>query len=270
MTSYFKNIFLVAVFIIFSHGLPAYANNISVSNAGLGAQDTGGQTMEIQFDITWEHSWSDAINSDAAWVFVKYSTDGGVTWSHATLKRSGTNPSGFSGGSGTSVNLIVPTDKKGVFIQRSAAGNGTLSATDVKFVWDYGADIGSDFSYLDAITAVIKVFAIEMVYVPLGSFYIGDGDGSSQSIGAFYQNVNTSVLIDNTLKQSIKCGSTNFDDAQLTTTGIGIKGDAGLDTNNDGTIDNLNFPTGYNAFYMMKYEISQGQYRNFLNTLTRL
>jgi len=83
MTSYFKNIFLVAVFIIFSHGLPAYANNISVSNAGLGAQDTGGQTMEIQFDITWEHSWSDAINSDAAWVFVKYSTDGGVTWTLA-------------------------------------------------------------------------------------------------------------------------------------------------------------------------------------------
>lgn len=29
------------------------------------------------------------------------------------------------------------------------------------------------------------------------------------------------------------------------------------------------FPKGFNAFYCMKYEISQGQYRDFLNTLTR-
>ncbi len=29
------------------------------------------------------------------------------------------------------------------------------------------------------------------------------------------------------------------------------------------------FPTGYRAFYAMKYEISQGLYAAFLNTLTR-
>ena len=52
-------------------------------------------------------------------------------------------------------------------------------------------------------------------------------------------------------------------------TGIGIDGDGGLDTDNDGTIDNAQFPTGYNAFYMMKDELSQIQYVEFLNTLTR-
>jgi formylglycine-generating enzyme required for sulfatase activity len=40
---------------------------------------------------------------------------------------------------------------------------------------------------------------------------------------------------------------------------------------NDGTSKTLPaaFPEGYNAFYMMKYDISQGQWRDFLNTLTR-
>jgi formylglycine-generating enzyme required for sulfatase activity len=39
----------------------------------------------------------------------------------------------------------------------------------------------------------------------------------------------------------------------------------------DGTtaVDNPDYPTGYGAFYCMKYEISQGQYADFLNTLDR-
>jgi formylglycine-generating enzyme required for sulfatase activity len=60
-----------------------------------------------------------------------------------------------------------------------------------------------------------------------------------------------------------------MDDAQIENIGIGIDGDGGLDTDDDGSIDNADFPTGYNAFYSMKYEISQGQYLEFLNTLTR-
>jgi hypothetical protein len=49
---------------------------------------------------------------------------------------------------------------------------------------------------------------------------------------------------------------------------IRIKGDAGIDTNNDGTLDNTSYPTGYRAFYVYKYEMSEQQYADFLNTLT--
>jgi len=59
------------------------------------------------------------------------------------------------------------------------------------------------------------------------------------------------------------------DDSQLESGGVGIDGDGGLDTDNDGDIDNAGFPTGYQDFYLMKYELSQGQYRDFLNTLTQ-
>jgi formylglycine-generating enzyme required for sulfatase activity len=38
----------------------------------------------------------------------------------------------------------------------------------------------------------------------------------------------------------------------------------------DGLLDNTDYPTGYKAFYCMKYEISQGQYADFLNTLSSM
>ena len=66
----------------------AFANNVVVSNISLTGQNTGGQFTLVQFNITWENSWrisGGPSNHDASWVFVKYSTDGGATWRHATL-----------------------------------------------------------------------------------------------------------------------------------------------------------------------------------------
>ena len=249
---------------------PAYANNITTSNVTINTQSTANKTCVVQFDISWQNSWRNPMNYDAAWVFVKYSTDGGSTWAHATLKASGTNPSGFSGGSGTGVDIIVPSEKKGAFIQRAAAGKGTVTATGVQLVWDWGADGLSQNSAtpisLDTDLRV-KVFAVEMVYVGTGSFYIGDGNGVTQATGALHQIDMTGVKIGTLLEQTIR-GDATYDDSTLNS-GIGIQGDGGLDTNYDGIIENPNFPTGYNASYVMKYEISQGQYRDFLNTLTR-
>jgi len=65
-----------------------FANNVAVSNISLTGQDATNDFTFVQFNITWDNSWRTNIvssNHDAAWVFVKYSTDGGATWSHATL-----------------------------------------------------------------------------------------------------------------------------------------------------------------------------------------
>jgi hypothetical protein len=113
-----------------------YANNIAVSNVTITGQSTSAQTCKVQFDISWNNSWRNAINYDAAWVFIKYSTDSGTTWAHATLKTAGTNPSGFSQGTGTGLDIVVPTDKKGAFLQRTSNGSGSVSTTSIQFVWD--------------------------------------------------------------------------------------------------------------------------------------
>ena len=256
----------------------AYANNISVTNVSITAQSTANQTANVQFDITWANSWCNAINWDAAWVFVKYSTDSGTTWAHATLKASGgtptssgngiINPTGFSQGAGTGLNIIVPTEatsgKKGAFLQRSANGVGTVTTTGVQLVWDWSqAKLSSDgVTPVTATTAArVKVFAIEMVYIPQGAFSAGD---NATSVGSFkagpsnpgpwnIQNANAISVTNN--------GSYGFYYVSAGNSGESATGSAF-------TI-NTTFPSGYNAFYCMKYDISQGQYRNFLNTLTR-
>ena len=141
----------------------ASANAVSVTNVVVTSQNTVAKTCKIQFDLSWNNSWRNRSNYDAVWVFVKYSTDAGITWNHATLKTSGINPEGFSVGSGTPLELKVPADKKGCFIQRSSDGQGTVSASALQLVWDWG----SDGLTLETV-ARVKVFAVEMVYIPGG------------------------------------------------------------------------------------------------------
>ncbi len=259
-----KNLFfLILLFFLSSN---CYANNIAVNNVSFISQNTTTDTMTIQFDISWANSWRDTDNYDAAWVFIKYSTDFGITWSHATLKTSGTTPSGFSIGSGTAIEIIVPTDKKGAFIQRSATGNGTLSTTSIQFVWDYGTDIAASTKDADAGRAIARVMGIEMVYIPQGAFYVGDATTSNVT-GQFSAH-NTTAVFQVTGEGALTLGGS-------TAGNLGNNNASGMhsdcDDFNNSTTQSLpaEFPKGYNAFYLMKYELSQGQYRDFLNTLTR-
>ncbi|MBI3985637.1 MAG: SUMF1/EgtB/PvdO family nonheme iron enzyme [Lentisphaerae bacterium] len=231
----------------------AVANNVAVSNVTMLSRGPG--TAQAVFDITWENSWWDATNYDACWVFVKYSTNAGASWSHATLRASGTNPAGFSKGSITNIDIVVPADKKGGFIQRSANGSGTLASAAVEFTWDFIAD-----GVATSATAQVRVFALEMVYVPTASFELGSG---GNEVGHFYEYNQTT----NTYTVS----STNA----ITTSTVngnlwGIGGTTGDDAVSPADPNDIPaaFPKGYSAFYCMKYEISQRQYCDFLNTLT--
>ncbi len=242
----------------------AFANNLSITNVSLRSKNVDAGTIAIEFDISWENSWKDATNSDAVWVFAKYCTancaDGSTgTWHHATLANFGTNPAGFSGGKFTPMDVIVPGDEKGAFIQRSGTGTGTVANTFAKLTWNYSADGVSDADANGANTR-IRVFGIEMTYIPSGAFYIGDGNGSSESNYAFHQNGvdNTAVQITGTPK-SITVDANGFDDIDSSP----------LSINAGGITGNSSWPTGYKAFYLMKYELSQGQYVQFLNMLTR-
>jgi hypothetical protein len=61
-----------------------------------------------------------------------------------------------------------------VFINRSANGSGTLTLNNTGLRWNYGAN-----GVTDNHKVIVKVFAIEMVYVPQGKLYLGSGgDGN--------------------------------------------------------------------------------------------
>ena len=257
----------VAIFFLFFSSV-AFANNITMANSALHEKDAVANTIKVQFDISWENSWRDFSNYDAAWVFVKSClsacSDGDTgTWHHATLKTSGTNPANFSIGSGTVIDIVVPSDKKGAFIQRHAAGSGTLSTTAVKFVWDYGADGVTD-SAVTSSTMRFRLFAIEMTYIPQGAFSAGDTAGASGSTGSFEAG-NTNAVFPLTSENALTLGG-----ASANNLGNNDNGSIYEDYN-DSTTKSLPaaFPKGYAPFYLMKYEVSQGQYVRFLNTLTR-
>lgn len=216
------------------------ANDITVSNAGISGQNTTAKTTVINFDVAWENSWRTSTNEnnyDAAWIFVKYRKNGTTDWRHATI-----NTAGFTPGAGAAI--TVSADGKGVFFYRNANGIGNISFTANQLVWNYGTD-----GLLDNETVEIKVFALEMVYIPQGTFMLGSGgtDVNGYKTGATSTPYNVTAT-------AITFGTSGIN---LNTNGKGPT---------TGTLPS-SFPTGFNAFWVMKYETSEQQYVDFLNHL---
>ena len=247
----------------------AQANHITVTNVSLRQTSTNAGTTCVQFNLSWENSWRATwvepstpegsvtiTNWDAAWVFVKYRLSGG-NWQHVMLASNGhTAPLGVTidlGTNGGGINV-------GAFIYRSANGSGTLNLSPVRLRWDYVAAGLTTTNLID-----ISVQAIEMVYIPKGPFSVGDGSGLGDMKGSFTDGAWTSgtafpfritseaaLLITNA--PGYLWGTTSNPTLNYTINPQGILSNA--------------FPKGYNAFYCMKYEITQGQYTDYLNLLT--
>jgi formylglycine-generating enzyme required for sulfatase activity len=157
-------------------------------------------------------------------------------WEHANLNVSSGNHTAPAGST-----IDVPSDGTGVFIYRSSAGSGTFSLSGVKLRWDYGTN-----GILDDAEVKVEVFAIEMVYVPQGEFAVGIQSASSRFITT---TINTST-------------------ANTAPAGQGNLGGAAGGFPTSQTAPNASWPNGFNAFYCMKYELSQVGYKDFLNCLT--
>lgn len=190
-------------------------------------------------------------------------------WYHAYL-----NNSGHSAGTGTAASVqsalvdegtafnSTTNPAVGAFIYRSSTGSGTFSVSNAQLRWNYGANGILDNDIVD-----IKVFAIEMVYVPQASFYLGDGN-TSLPRGRFSKADSTTVPFLVTSENAITLGGTTAGNLGNNNT----SGQGNLDDFNNTTTKTLPaaFPKGYNAFYCMKYPITGFQLSEFINTLNRM
>lgn len=232
---------------------PAAANNIAVTNVALNNQDVGAQTVDVQFNLSWENSWRSAAanpaytNWDAAWVFLKVKDQSG-NWRPATLS---TNSADHTPAANSTIDPA--SDGTGVFVYRSGdLGGGAVAYTNTRLLWKYGLD---GFSFAAGAVVTVSVHAIEMVYVPTGSFSVGSG-GSGVSEFYTYPTATTVYAITNEAEITVGTSAGNLYYASTTYGG------------DRGTPIPAAFPKGYAAFYCMKYEITQGQYADFLNKLT--
>lgn len=225
------------------------ANNVQVGAPSVGGQNTTSHYSIVNFDVSWENSWRTSTNEsnyDAVWVFVKFRKSNSSLWQHATLNYGSPGTAAASGHTEPAgATLSGTSDGKGVFVYRNANGTGNVSFTGAGLRWNYGAD-----GVLDNDSVEIRVFAVEMVYITPGQFYLGSG---GTEVGTFKAGgTSNPYLVTSDSAITVGSGAT---DLSYSGSGDGV-----------GPIP-LAFPKGYNAFWSMKYEISEQQYADFLNSL---
>jgi formylglycine-generating enzyme required for sulfatase activity len=185
-------------------------------------------------------------------------------WEHALL-----NNVGNSSGTGTPALVQVGLWKEdlsfsavsnpalGAFFYRSQQGVGTTQLQQAKLRWNYGANLVGDNDIVE-----VQVFAIEMVYVPSSAFYLGSGGAETGSFtnGSWINGFTVPYLVSSE-------GVINIAPNAGSLWGTNTNGNQTIGP--QGTLP-TSFPKGHAGFFCMKYELGQGQYRDFLNNITRL
>ena len=254
-------------------------NMIQVANIRRTEAAVAGQS-DLRFDLIWGHTWRakwtepaetsvagktmPMENWSAAWVFAKYRIPGQETngYFHATLSPDRTQHKvpdavtldvGLTAGKGM-----------GVFLYRAKAGHGPLDLKDVRLCWLHGADGVTNPAAVD-----LKVFALEMVYVPRGEFVVGSGGTEKGSFtdGAWTDGATIPFLVDANWSGPAAEGSNarRIGGAPGRLWGTSEFGKKTIGP--EGAIVN-SYPTGYEPFYCMRYEVTRGQFTAFLNTMS--
>ncbi len=240
----------------------ALGNNIQILSSELLIDDPEPGSAVINVQVQWENSWrtSSAPNNwDAAWIFVKYQDDITGLWHHARLHGDGEHIA--TGGMIVSTGLLTPGQPfhltnnwgVGVFVHRGTDGFGTVNES-VGLRWNYALQ-GVDAADI----AQMKAFAIEMVYVPEGAFYLGSGgtEASGFTDGAWTAGASIPLQIGSESALTVAETPGNLWSVYQFFPEI-VSG-----------LLPAAFPKGYSASYMMKYGIAQQDYVDFLNTLNR-
>jgi formylglycine-generating enzyme required for sulfatase activity len=250
------------------------ADPLRIENVRQAGGPVAGRSSVV-FDLAWDHSWRadwkesadrhsgtgtlSLENWDAAWVFIKFRKSGNDGYSHATLSNSRAD---HHVPSGAALDVGLTDDRRrgvGVFVYRDAAGHGANVWHGVSLCWLHGAD-GVD----NADSVDIEVLAIEMVYVPKGPFWAGDG--ATKKVAAQFSAGKASDPFHIQSEGAITLGGES-------NRNLGNRDGIGLywvEDFNGGRTRTLppQFPKGYEAFYCMKTEVTQGQYVAILNTVS--
>ncbi|MEM9985959.1 MAG: SUMF1/EgtB/PvdO family nonheme iron enzyme [Bacteroidota bacterium] len=208
--------------------------NLSLSN-GLRFTDlslVSQQTLAVK--VSWDNAWRFApdtltSNHDAVWIFVKYQTAAGQ-WLHASLDS--LKPLGNH-----LLQASLPPDQAGAMVSLAFPFSGQVSAQPLSIRLQ---------SPLPPDAVAVVVMGIEMVWVPEGPFWLGD-------TRSFHHIRDAS------------------DDGPLFVGDAGSIAPGQIDLGEEDSLAQaipVSFPKGYRGFYLMKYELTQAQYRDFLNTLT--
>ncbi len=212
-----------------------------------------------EFSVRWNNSWRHDRNYDAAWIFLKADPGSGWGWQHVRLAHEGHRVLADSQASGPAPELLLAPDRMGLFVQPSAAHRGEFRCR-----LSLALDPSSFERFPQGHKIELAALGVEMVYIPEGPFTLGDPGEEALQYGSFYKsgpggNPNGLVRIES--EAAIEVGPQAGMLHYRNHTRPRYEGDQG------GPVPAA-FPKGYRAFYIMKYELSQGEYARFLNLVT--
>ena len=217
-------------------------SNLKANNLQLGIP-TVTTSNKLVFTVSWDNSWNTTSapnNWDGVYLFAKYRNCASTgAWEHVTFS---TTLADLTTGSPLEVDSYN-LDGKGVVVKRKNTGSGNITNVTVTLEMTAPND-GASYDF--------KVFGIEMVFIPTGDFYLGDGVSyySFKDGGSGAANTPLHVTSDGSLTRGTSAGNIYSTSAGTVPTSIPAS-----------------FPLGYDSVYVMKYEITQGQIVSFLNTL---
>jgi len=211
-----------------------------VGDLKLTARGSEPDARVVQIAATWKNGWKNARNHDALWIVMRDANDGAA----ATLKLAAEGHVVR----GTPGARIVPApDGTGAFIEPTEEHRGPVN-------WNVALQLADTVERPSAIAA----WGVEMVFIPAGGFELGDDAPGVAAKGAFRDGGGGpySVQSEAAVEVGPDAGQLHYD-AGRTPQYVG---------DNAGPIPAA-FPKGTRAFYLMKYELRQGEYARFLNAL---
>lgn len=226
------------------------ANNVRiVEDVKVGTISNG--VAEVTFKIAWDNSWRDDYNWDAVYVFMKTKRTTDLEWTHAYfMDDNNTVSSGYDCWAGRCTNSA--NNRQGVFIYRNSKGRGDSEVT-ATLRWNTSKP-GYKESELQSGAIEMSLQCIEMVYVPQGAYYLGDGASKNSLRKKFRQILPEWDLIDSHDKTQKYTASTQYADGNS----YSVSGPANRVTEAQGTAGiasgNIYMTAAGDGFWQVEFE----------------
>lgn len=207
-------------------------NAVVANNVRIGEISSDGQTVELS--VAWDNAWNlstGPANHDAVWLFLKIQRSG--KWEHLHLAAHASAHVALEAGRLT---IAPDPDGLGLMLQTAWVGSGPIPETHLRIQLAEPI-LAGEFD--------IAAFGIEMAWVPEEPYWLGDGASNF-------------CLRDTLTGQPYLVGS----ESEIPAGTLHATGD-----NPPGGAIPATYPKGYAGFYLMKYELSQAQYADFLDLL---
>lgn len=240
-------------FSVFMVSLLCFVLASKANNLTIGTTTYSSSNQTLTFTVAWDNSWSISSgpsNWDAVWIFVKrQNCSGNNNWVHQLVSATSSDHLAQTGGATSTVVAVnAVADRMGVFVRRigtNVVGNVAAQTITLKLA-------STNPSITTSTSDNFEVIGVEMVYVPQGQFYLGDGRATN-STNFSAGTSNQPILITSTIQSN----------------GLGTYNNYVSNPAYGCTVPlPSSFPIGYNGYYCMKYEIQQGLVVEFLNTIT--